>query len=517
MKEKNSKIYSIILTVILLSYLIFNGILLAGHELWRDEANVWLIARELSISELFAQIRFQGHPCLWYLLVMPFARAGLPFQTISVLSYVIMGITAGIFVYRAPFHPLTKFCCLFSPVFSYYYSVVARNYCLIALLLMLLAVFYQERKKRPMVYGLLLGLLVQADTIALAPAGLISLMWLWEAVSESIRKKQKSTLLQAAKGLWIPLASLLLWVYEFHGVSDSPEYQMQDMGLASLLTETKNFSLHILSRMTGTGENMNLFLVFLFLTAGFILAAKRKNFFPVIVAAGTFLFEALFSVLVYQLHIWHYIAIVFAVIWCFWILQKMEEESAGQEESRKEDEDNSEKEASERMQRIEKTGHILTEVFLIILSVLMFARWNSQEESSSLQNALSGVYSDGVNVASYIRENVPEDSLIVSTDVSEASTVLAYLGRKYQFYYAGNGKIAAFADYTEEQKNGIEYADLLDWANTAFPEKKSFYILKCEQNCISGFEPGEDGRICYETMTDTAKGESYTLYEIEIP
>ena len=62
MKEKNSKIYSIILTVILLSYLIFNGILLAGHELWRDEANVWLIARELSISELFAQIRFQGHP-----------------------------------------------------------------------------------------------------------------------------------------------------------------------------------------------------------------------------------------------------------------------------------------------------------------------------------------------------------------------------------------------------------------------------------------------------------------------
>ena len=36
MKEKNSKIYSIILTVILLSYLIFNGILLAGHDLCRD-------------------------------------------------------------------------------------------------------------------------------------------------------------------------------------------------------------------------------------------------------------------------------------------------------------------------------------------------------------------------------------------------------------------------------------------------------------------------------------------------
>ena len=51
-----------------------------------------------------------------------------------------------------------------------------------------------------------------------------------------------------------------------------------------------------------------------------------------------------------------------------------------------------------------------------------------------------------------------------------------------------------------------------------FKDKKSFYILKCEQNCISSFEPGEENsRICYETMTDTAKGEAYTLYEIEIP
>lgn len=500
MKEKIQKRDIIILTILWLSYLAFNGILLAGHELWRDEANVWLIARELSVPELFAQIRFQGHPCLWYLLVMPFAKAGLPFQTISVLSYVLMGITAGIFVYRAPFHPVTKLCCLFSPVFSYYYSVVARNYCLIALFLVVLAAFYRERKRKPVVCGLLLGLLVQADTIALAPAGLISLMWLWEAVSESVRKKQKNEAMQAAKGLWIPLASLLLWIYEFHGVSDSPEYQMQDMGFTSLLTEIKNFSLHILSRMTGAGKTADLLLILLFLAAGIWLGTKKKNFFPVIVAAGTFLFEALFSVLVYQLHIWHYIAIVFAVIWCFWILLETDGESAGQAGGTKE------------------AARILPEIFLIIISILMLVQWNSAEESSSLRNALSGVYSDGVNAASYIREHVPEDSLIVSTDVSEASTVLAYLGRKYQFYYAGNGKIETFADYTEEQKGGIEYADLLDWISDTFPDKKSFYILKCEQNCISSFEPGEENsRICYETMTDTAKGEAYTLYEIEIP
>ncbi len=130
---------NIILTLLFAVYLVFNGILLAGHELWRDEANVWLIAGELSPIQLFKEIRYQGHPCLWYLFAMPFAKIGLPFQTLSVLSYLIMAVTAGIFVYKAPFHPVTKFFCLISPVFSYYYPVVARNYCLIALILLLLA------------------------------------------------------------------------------------------------------------------------------------------------------------------------------------------------------------------------------------------------------------------------------------------------------------------------------------------------------------------------------------------
>ena len=214
---------NIVLTILLAGYLVFNGILLAGHELWRDEANVWLIARELSPIQLFREIRYQGHPCLWYLIVMPFAKLGFPFKTISVLSFLIMASGAGIFTFKAPFHPLTKLVCLFSPIFSYYYPVVARNYCLIALLLILLAYYYTVRNNKPVLYGLLLGLLVQADTIALATSGLISLMWLYEGISQSIRSRQAAPLFNKVKGLWIPFVSLLLWMAEFRNVSDSPE------------------------------------------------------------------------------------------------------------------------------------------------------------------------------------------------------------------------------------------------------------------------------------------------------
>ena len=172
--DKKKQNYDIILAGVFLAYLVFNGILLARHELWRDEANVWLMARQLSPVQLLKEIKYQGHPCLWYLFVMPFAKLGLPFRCMGILSLLIMAVTAGVFLWNAPFHPGVKAVCAFSPIFTYFYPDIARNYCLVALMLMLLAWCYPRRNERCIWYGLLLGLLVQSDTIALAPAGMIS-------------------------------------------------------------------------------------------------------------------------------------------------------------------------------------------------------------------------------------------------------------------------------------------------------------------------------------------------------
>jgi hypothetical protein len=494
MKQERKKTEVIILTVILGCYLIFNGIMLAGHELWRDEANVWLIARELSPLQLLREIRYQGHPCLWYLLTMPFAKAGFPFQTLSVLSYFVMAVTAGIFVYQAPFHPVTKLICLMSPVFSYYYPVVARNYCLIALLLMLLALLYPERNEKPVLYGLLLGLLVQADTIALATAGLLSLMWLWEGLRQSLGERKGRALLTAGKGLWIPLASLGLWVLEFSGVSDSPEFQMRVLSISEFLSEVKNYSCSILTRMTGRGQIFNEIIIFAFIITGVMISLKIKSFWPMLVMAGTFLFEVVFSILVYQLHIWHYIMLCFALLWFFWMG------------------------GTEKKGTLSVLCRVLSEGLLVVLAVTMFMRWNSPQESSSLDNALHGLYSDGVNAAAYIRANVPEDELLFSTDVSEAATVQAYLGKSYCFYYAGSGQKAVYADYTDAQKQTVDYQDFLARVQTDFPEADGFYLLESQGNCIDNLsEETKSGfTVCYRTEGESARGEDYTLYYIKM-
>lgn len=488
---------TIVLTILLAGYLLCNGILLAGHELWRDEANVWLVAREMSLPQLFREIRYQGHPCLWYLIVMPFAKAGFPFKTISILSYLVMAAAAGIFTYRGPFHPLTKLVCLISPIFSYYYPVVARNYCLIALLLILLAFCHPKRDKIPICYGLLLGALVQADTIALAAAGLISLMWLWESISGSIRKKSREPVIAAAKGLWIPLLSLFLWIGEFYHVSDSPEFQLRKMSVMELAGEIRNFSFHILSRMTGGSKGFDIFLILLFLAAGVLISLKLKSIWSGIVMAGAFLFETVFSIMVYQLHIWHYIAIAFALIWFLW-LGNYPGEDTGETD------------------KIKLLRRGLSEGMLILLSCSMFWRWNAPEESSSLVNALGGLYSDGVNVAAYMKENVGPEELVFSTDVSESATVQAYLGKEYTFYYAGNQKPAVYSDYTQEQKAVVSYGELLDFVLKEFPEKDSFYILESPGNCIKDIPEAarEEFEVCYRTEGESARGEDYVLYRI---
>lgn len=493
MKDTVKRKEIIVLTAVFAVWIVFNGILLAGHELWRDEANVWLLARELSPLRLLQEIKYQGHPCLWYFIVMPFARLGLPFKTLSVISFLIMSVSAGIFVYRAPFCCITKAVCLISPVFSYYYPVVARNYCLIALLLLLLAVFDGKRNDRPVFYGLLLGLLVQSDTIILAAAGLISLMWLMESIVKSVRGKCGAPLLQAAKGLWIPLTSLLLWVLQFYQISDSPEYHPQILSFNDMLHEIRNFSYSVLTRMTGQGQAFDLFLILFFMAAGILLCLSIKNFWPMAVMAGAFLFEVIFSIMIYQLHIWHYIALCFVLIWFFWVGRGANG-------------------------RLALWGRILSEGLLILLSITMFMRWNSPEESSSLENALNGLYSDGVNAADYIEENISENELILSTDVAEASTVAAYLGRRYVFYYAGNLRPASYADYSNEQGSTVSYNELMQKIRREFPDKEYFYILMCPDNCIKDIpdEVRESWEVCYQTEEETARGENYRLCRVEL-
>ena len=146
--------------------------------------------RDLSIPEIFAQLRYEGHPFLWYALLWPLARVGLPFESILVLSTALMAGAAAVLVRFAPLPWYAKAACLFSVPFIYYLPTVARSYALAGLLLVLCAALYGTRHTKPLRYGAVLFLMCQVHVMLCGFVGFLMAQWALEMLVRSARAKR---------------------------------------------------------------------------------------------------------------------------------------------------------------------------------------------------------------------------------------------------------------------------------------------------------------------------------------
>ena len=60
--------------IVALIYAIITLISVFHHEIWSDEAQVWMLTKYISLPELFPHLVNEGHPPFFYLIVMPFAK-----------------------------------------------------------------------------------------------------------------------------------------------------------------------------------------------------------------------------------------------------------------------------------------------------------------------------------------------------------------------------------------------------------------------------------------------------------
>lgn len=139
--------------IIMLSYMIITFIIsIFFHEKWRDEAQAWLMARDLSFINLLRQMKYEGHPFLWQIILIPFAKLGFPYITQSILSLSFMWTFAWIVLKKSPFKIFIKIIILFSLPIIYLYPDISRNYSLIPLALSMIAVLYKERNEKKIRY-----------------------------------------------------------------------------------------------------------------------------------------------------------------------------------------------------------------------------------------------------------------------------------------------------------------------------------------------------------------------------
>ncbi len=129
------------------------------HEPWRDEADAWLLANNASIPYIFHWTHNAGTPALWYLVLKPLAWMHLPYIALTLLNLVIAWATAAVLVFVAPFTRLTKLLLLASYYFAYEYSIIARSYALMILLLFLALALI----RRPVAFAMAVALLFNTN------------------------------------------------------------------------------------------------------------------------------------------------------------------------------------------------------------------------------------------------------------------------------------------------------------------------------------------------------------------
>lgn len=172
--------FSIFAVFIILLYSVVNIVLLLHHEPWEDEAHTWLVARDLDIISIFKQMAYDGTPALWYMLLVPFAKTGLPYMSEFILHLIIAVAAVTVFMLYAPFSKLMKVLFIFSYYMAYEYSIIARSYGLSILLLFSIAALYSKRFEYSIWYAFLVFLLFNTNAHSFFIASSLTLLFAWE-------------------------------------------------------------------------------------------------------------------------------------------------------------------------------------------------------------------------------------------------------------------------------------------------------------------------------------------------
>src|SRR4030042_4305413 len=195
---------------LILLYSAIQVVLLIHHEPWEDEAHTWLVARDLDVISIFKQMAYDGTPVLWYMLLVPFAKMGLPYISEFILHLMIAVAAVTVFVLYAPFSRVTKVLFIFSYYMAYEYSIIARSYSLSILLLFLIAVLYGKRFKNPLLYSSLIFLLFNTNAHSFFIASSLTVLFTWELFQNKVQgQRVKISLLVMCIGGLLSFSQLL--------------------------------------------------------------------------------------------------------------------------------------------------------------------------------------------------------------------------------------------------------------------------------------------------------------------
>lgn len=199
------------------------GFTLRYHEKWADEAQAWLIARDLDLKTIwFHELRYEGSPGLWHTILWIAQHVfHAPYDAIGYIGMV--GATAGValLIFGAPFPRYIRWPLAFTYFLVYQYAVIARPYTLLPLLAFAVAMLFKDLQ-HPGRMTVVLVLLANLSLHGTILAGCFGLVYLIDAI------RAWPTLDARARRRWWICAAVMAAVFVFVVLVVKPTPDVED-------------------------------------------------------------------------------------------------------------------------------------------------------------------------------------------------------------------------------------------------------------------------------------------------
>lgn len=215
-------------------YAVAVGFTVLHHEPWADEAQAWLIARDLPFGRMLSQLHYEGTPGLWHSLLWALSHSGLPYGSMAWASWLAAVAACWFLLTYAPFPLLIRALIPFTFYLSYQFAVVARSYVLMPVLLFAAVHLIRTRPSRSLLFGVTAGLLANTNAFGLFLSAGLAIVYVWE-----IRKGQRDTRALFAALLPGALPYVLLAVAAFVTALPAPDLKFVPSPLGTLIAQVR--------------------------------------------------------------------------------------------------------------------------------------------------------------------------------------------------------------------------------------------------------------------------------------
>lgn len=151
------------------------AICIHAHAMWFDEIEAWSVARSASsFGGLLTNLRYDGHPVLWYLPLYGLSRVTGDPRAMQVLEWLVLCGVYALVLFRAPFSWPFRIAIVAGYILTFEYGIMSRGYGLGVLWLLLGAMWLGRPRpawgKAAVAFGLLAWTNLAGAVIAIAVA-----------------------------------------------------------------------------------------------------------------------------------------------------------------------------------------------------------------------------------------------------------------------------------------------------------------------------------------------------------